>query len=70
MPQSNAEKRREAYLHQLKKSGQLVGHVFEDGHVKKVPMQNPHLVEDDGTFRVEGEYQGHMLSRFVKPPSC
>ena len=70
MPQSSAEKRKQAYLHQLKNSGQLVGHVFENGEVKKVTMQNPHLIEDDGNFRVEREYQGHMLSRFVKPPSC
>lgn len=69
MPQSISERNREAYLHQLRKSNQL--HAYDVREGKKVPIHNPHLIEDDdGHFRVQGEYKGHMVSRFVKPPPC
>jgi hypothetical protein len=66
MPQTPAEQRRQAYLHQLRKSGQLTAYDVKERDV--VPISNPHLIEDDGRWRVEGEYRGHMVSRFVKPP--
>ena len=56
----------QAYIKQLKERGQLTAYDVKEG--KKVEIPNPHLVEDDGRWRVEGEYKGHMVSRFVKPP--
>lgn len=67
--QSDAEKRKQAYLHQLRQSNQLTAYDFSEK--KMVPIHNPHLVEDDGHFSVIGEYKGHHISKFVKPPpSC
>ena len=56
----------QAYIKQLKERGQLTAYDVKEG--KKVEIPNPHLVEDDGRWRVEGEYKGHMVSRFVNPP--
>lgn len=66
MPQSISERNREAYLHSLKQKGQLKAYDVREKEM--VPIHNPHLVEDDGRFRVEGYNNGHMVSRFVAPP--
>ena len=68
MPQTLAEKKKQAYLHQLKNTHQLSGYVIKSGKPEKVQINNPHLVEKDGKFMVQGDYQGHMVSRFVRPP--
>ena len=71
MPQSYSEKKKQAWLHQLRNTGQDKAFVIEDGEVKKVTMHNPHLVEDEGRWSLTDNYNGHMVSRFVKPPpSC
>lgn len=69
--QTQAEKKKQAWLHQLKSTHQDTAHVIENGEVKKVRIENPHLVEDDGRWSIQGYSGGHMVSRFVKPPpSC
>ena len=68
MPQSDAERRKQAYLHHLKSQHQDIAHTVQNGEVKKVTMSNPHLEEDDGRWFLKGEYNGQMVSRFVKPP--
>lgn len=66
MPQSISERNRMAYLASLREKGQMKAYDVREKEM--VPIHNPHLVEDDGRFRIEGEYKGHMVSRFVKPP--
>lgn len=69
MVQTVAERKKQAYLHQLRQKNQLHAAVIENGEPRMVPIENPHLVEgNNGHWRVEGEFKGHMLSRFVKPP--
>lgn len=68
MPQSISERNRMAYLASLRDKGQLKAYDVNPDVRSVVPIHNPHLVEDDGRWRVEGEYRGHMVSRFVKPP--
>lgn len=33
-----------------------------------IKQENPHLIEDEDQTRVEGEYKGRLVSRYVKPP--
>ena len=68
MPQSYSEKKKQAWLHQLKKRGEDSAFVIEVGEMHKVKMHNPHLGEDEGRWILQDSYNGHMVSRFVKPP--
>lgn len=66
MHQTDAERRRMAYLKSLTKNGPLKAWSVKEG--KMVEMKSPKLVEEDGRWRAQDHYQGYLVSTFVKPP--